>query len=205
MGTYSIDSITKYIHFCEIMKNRSNKYRFAIFNTDKYTQPGKHWWSFLDIQPKNNLFLFDCLGLEGFKLFVVNDKEEIINQLLYNFNKSKFKLNHKLSLCSMKFCVETWGKMQQKAKIQLTDTAQKLFRLLEQFAKLTKSRCMNILILENSVQNSTSSNCGRLQLYFYKNLFDPDEKSHILNLKTLNKSTLQTIINEIFSTEIEEN
>ena len=61
------------------MKNRSNKYRFAIFNTDKYTQPGKHWWSFLDIQPKNNLFLFDCLGLEGFKLFVVNDKEEIIN------------------------------------------------------------------------------------------------------------------------------
>ena len=85
------------------MKNRSNKYPFAIFNTDKYTQPGKHWLSFLDIQPKNNLFLFDSLGLEGFKLFIVNGKEEIINQLLYKFNKCKLKLNHKLSLCSIKF------------------------------------------------------------------------------------------------------
>ena len=51
----------------------------------------------------------------------------------------------------MKFCVETWGKMQQKTKSQLQDTAQNIFHLLEQFAKLKKSRCMNILILENSV------------------------------------------------------
>ena len=105
----------------------------------------------------------------------------------------------------MKFCFETWGKMQQKTKSQLTDTAQNFFDLLAQFAKLKKSRCMNILMLENSVQNLTSLNCGSFQLYFYKNLFDPDEKSNILNHKTLNKSTLQTIINEIFSTEIEEN
>ena len=55
---------------------------------------------------------------------------------------------------------------------------------------------MNILILENSVQNLTSLNCRSFQLYFYKNLFHPDEKSNILNHKTLNKSTLQTIINE---------
>ena len=105
----------------------------------------------------------------------------------------------------MKFCVEIWGKMQRKTKIQLTDTAQNFFYLLEQFVKLKKSRCMNILILKNSVQNLTSLNCGSFQLYFYKNLFDADEKSNILNHKTLNKSTLQTIINEIFSTEIEEN
>ena len=43
MGTYSIDSITKYINFYEIIKNRNAKYPFAIFNTDKHTQPGKHW------------------------------------------------------------------------------------------------------------------------------------------------------------------
>ena len=55
---------------------------------------------------------------------------------------------------------------------------------------------MNILILENSVQNLTSLNCRSFQLHFYKNLFHPDEKSNILNHKTLNKSTLQTIINE---------
>ena len=105
----------------------------------------------------------------------------------------------------MKFCFETWGKMQQKTKSQLTDTAQNIFHLLEQFAKLKKCRCMNILILENSVQNLASLNCGSFQLYFYKNLFAADEKSNILNHKALNKSTLQTIINEILSTEVEEN
>ena len=105
----------------------------------------------------------------------------------------------------MKFCVETWEKMQQKTKSKLTETAQNFFHLLEQFAKLKKSRCMNILILENAVQNLKTATCGSFQLYFYKNLFDPAEKSKIINYKTLNKSTLQTIINEIFSTEIEEN
>ena len=38
----------------------------------------------------------------------------------------------------MKFCVETWQKMSQKTKDQLTDTAQNFFHLLEQFAKLKK-------------------------------------------------------------------
>ena len=40
---------------------------------------------------------------------------------------------------------------------------------------------------------------------FYKNLFDSDEKSKILSHQTLNKSTLETIINEIFSTDVDEN
>ena len=68
METYSIDSITKYTNFYEIIKRRNAKYPFPIFNTEKHTSPGKHWWGFMDIHPKNNLFLFDSLGLEGFKL-----------------------------------------------------------------------------------------------------------------------------------------
>ena len=87
----------------------------------------------------------------------------------------------------MKFCVETWQKMSQKIKDQLTDTAQIFFHLLEQFAKLKKTHCMNLLILENTIQNLTTSTCGLFQLYFYKNLFDPDEKSKILNHQTLTK------------------
>ena len=53
MGTYSIESITRYIY--EIIKIRNGKYQFAIFNTDKENEPGIHWWSFMDIHPKNNL------------------------------------------------------------------------------------------------------------------------------------------------------
>ena len=54
-----------------------NKYPFAIFNTAKENEPGKPWWSFLDIQPKKNLFLFDSLGLNGFKIFVVDNQETV--------------------------------------------------------------------------------------------------------------------------------
>ena len=51
----------------------------------------------------------------------------------------------------MKFCVDTWCKMSQKAKDQLTDTTQNFFHLLEQFTKLKKTKCMNISILENTI------------------------------------------------------
>ena len=105
----------------------------------------------------------------------------------------------------MKFCVGTWQKISHKRKDKLTDTAQKFFHLLEQFAKLERTHCMNILILENQIQDLTSPNCGQCQLYFYKNLFDPNEKNKIVSHKTLNKGTLQTIMNEIFSTDVKEN
>ena len=67
------------------------------------------------------------------------------------------------------------AKMSHKVKDQLTDTAQN--HLLEQFAKLKKTECMNILILENNVEDLLGSTCGLFQLYFYKNLFEPDEKA----------------------------
>ena len=36
----------------------------------------------MDIHPKNNLFLFDSFGIEGFKLFIVDNDQDIINELL---------------------------------------------------------------------------------------------------------------------------
>ena len=97
MGTFSIDSVTKYIDFYSIIKKRNGKYPFAIFNTAKESKPGTHWWSFLDIQPKNNLFLFDSLELDGFKIFVVNNQETVINELLYNFKRYESQSNNKLT------------------------------------------------------------------------------------------------------------
>ena len=64
---------------------------------------------------------------------------------------------------------------------------------------------MSILILEQPVQNLTSSNCGIFQLYFYKNLSDPDKKSKIINHENLNKHTIELIFNEIFKTDVDEN
>ena len=152
----------------------------------------------MDIHPKNNLFLFDLFGIEDFKFFIVNNNQKIINELLYNFKKCDSKSSQKWKLCTMKFCVETWQKMSQKTKDQLTDTAQNFFDLLEQFAKLKKTHCMNVLILENIIQDLISPNCGEFQLYFYKNLFDPDERSKILSHQTLNTRTLEPSLMKFF-------
>ena len=104
----------------------------------------------------------------------------------------------------MRFCVWTWQKLDQKAKSQLTETAQTFFHLLERFPKLKKSNCMNIIVLENTIQEIETSTCGQLQLYLYKNLFDHDNKSNIISQKKLTKQTLQMLINKIFSTYVKE-
>ena len=78
----------------------------------------------MDIHPKNKLFLFDSFGLEGLKCFIVNNDQQIINQLLYNFKKCESRTNQKLQLFVIKSCVETWQNMSQKTKDQLTNTAQ---------------------------------------------------------------------------------
>ena len=135
---------------------------------------------FYGYSPPKYLFLFDGLGVEGCKFFIVDNDNKIINQLLYDFKKCEPKSNQKLKLCAMKFCVETSQKMSHKVKDQLTDTVF-FFHLLEQFAKLKMTECMNILILENNVKDLLRSTCGLFQLYFYKNLFDLDEKRKILD------------------------
>ena len=48
--------------------------------------------------PPKNLFLFDGLGIEGFKFFIVDNNDKIINQLFYDFKKCEPKSNQKLTL-----------------------------------------------------------------------------------------------------------
>ena len=105
----------------------------------------------------------------------------------------------------MKFTVDSWENMTHTKKEQLIETAQNVFHLLQQFAKIKKTNDMSILILEQPVQDLTSSNRGIFQWYFYKNLFDPDEKRKIINHENLNKCTIEVIFNEIFSTDVNEN
>ena len=150
--------------------------------------------------------MFDSFGLEGFKLFIVDNDEAIIDELLFNFRKCKVSLtNQKITLYTMKFSTNTWENLVHQKKEQLTEVAQNFFHLLTQFAKLKKTNTMNILIVENDLQSLTTSTCRLFQLYSCKNIFDPEEKSKIINHETLNKTTIEAILNEIFTTNIEQN
>ena len=43
----------------------------------------------MDIHPKKKLMLFDILGLDGFKIFIVDNDERIIDKLLFSFKSIK--------------------------------------------------------------------------------------------------------------------
>ena len=53
-------------------------------------------------------------------------------------------------------------------------------------------------MVEDRVQDLSSTTCGIFQIYFYDNLFNPDKNSKIQNRKRLNRKTIETLLNEIF-------
>ena len=160
----------------------------------------------MDIQPKKTLLLFGSHRIDGFKYFVVNNDERIIDELLYDYKKCKSNNPiFEIKLCSMTFDLNVWEKLPHQKKSQLNETATYFFHLLYQFAKLKKVNKMNIVIVENDLQKLSSSTCGIFQLYFYKNLFDPPIQSNIQNHKALTMSTIETLLNEIFTVETEDN
>ena len=43
------------------------RYPFIIMNRDPSNKKGTHWWSFLGLYPKKEVFLFNSFGFDGFK------------------------------------------------------------------------------------------------------------------------------------------
>ena len=50
-----------------------------------------------------------------------------------------------------------------------------------------------MVLVDDKVQEIYSDTCGLFHLYFYKNLFDPDENSKILNDEHLTKKTVKML------------
>ena len=53
-------------------------------------------------------------------------------------------------------------------------------------------------MVEDRIQNLDSVTCDIFQLYFYDNLFNPNENSKIQDKARLNKRTIETLFNELF-------
>ena len=60
-------------------------------------------------------------------------------------------------------------------------------------------------MVEDRIQDLDSSTCGIFQIYFYENLFNPDENSTIQGETKLNKKTMEMLLNELFSLDDREN
>ena len=60
-------------------------------------------------------------------------------------------------------------------------------------------------MVEDRIQDLDSATCGILQIYFYENLFNPDENSKIQGETKLKTSTVEMLLNKLFSLDDREN
>ena len=100
----------------------------------------------------------------------------------------------------MKFSLSACKELTEDEILSLSETARQFFYFVQSFGNKLKLRSfVNIWMVEDRLQDLKTSTCSIFQIYFYKNLFDPEEESKINGETRLTKKTVETLLNEIFS------
>ena len=116
------------------------------------------------------------------------------------------KTDQKITLCKIKFNLGACKELTKKEIDSLSDTARDFFYFIQAFGiKLKLRSFVNIWVVEDRLQDLDSATCGIFQLYFYENLLNPDKSSKIQNESKLKKTTVGTLLNELFSLDEREN
>ena len=134
VGVFPSNYITRFISFHEMM-HLKQKYPFIIMNTDRSDRNGTHWWSFLDLHERKEIFLFDSFGFEGLKKFVIDNDKNVLNKILFGTEKFQ-KKGQKITLISIKFSMKEYEKIKNEHRLRLT--AQDLYILCMNMEDYTK-------------------------------------------------------------------
>ena len=179
------------------------RYFFIIMSTYRSDKKGMHWWSFLDLHPKKEIFLFDSFGFKGFKEFILKDDQKVLNKVLYGTEKFN-KRDNKITLIALTFSMQEYEKI--KNMNRLSETTIDLLHLMNEYGKEHKLKDeVTDHLVDDQLQMIERNTCGIYQIYFYVNLFNPLENSSIINEKILTKQTVEKLLNKILSTDRQEN
>ena len=203
VGVFPSNYIIKFISFHEMAKEKTKKYPFIIMNTDRSDKSGTHWWSFLDLHQKKEIFLFDSFGFTGFQKFVIDNDVNILNKIIFGIQKFK-KKDQKITIISLKFSMREYEKI--KTGHRLRPTTQDLLHLIYEYGRLHNiTDSVTVHSVDDQLQKIETDTCGIFQLYFYFNLFVPFENSSIVDDNKLSKRTVEKLLNEIFSLDRDRN
>ena len=109
------------------------------------------------------------------------------------------RIDNKKTLVNIRFNLNACKNLSKKELDVLSDTATNFFHFIQAFGNKLKLRdFVNIWMVDDRVQDLNSVICGIFQIYFYNNLFDPNENSKIQDKKRLNKRTIKTLLNKLF-------
>ena len=107
--------------------------------------------------------------------------------------------DNKITLVNITFNLNACKNLSKKELDNLSDIARNFFYFIRSFGnKLKLGDFVNILMIEAKIQDLDSVTCGIFQIYFYDNLLNPDQNSKIQNKTNLNKKTKETLLNELF-------
>ena len=204
VGAFPSNYMNKFINHAAMIED-SGKFPFIIANTGASDKPGVHWWSILDIEPRTDIFFFDSYGIEGLNHFIIQDDRKIVDKILIGIEKMD-RTDDKITLCKIKFNLGACKHLTEDEINYLSDTARNFFYFIQAFGiKLKLRGFVNIWMVEDRLQDLESATCGIFQIYFYQNLFNPDQNSKIQSETKLNKKTVETLLNELISLDGKEN
>ena len=132
----------------------------------------------------------------------MQDDKPIVDKILLGIEQMT-RTDNKITLCRFKFNLGACKNLTKTEIHSLSDTARNFFQFIQAFGmKLKLRNFVNIWMVEDRLQDLHSATCRIFQLYFYENLFSPDENSKIQNQTTLTKKTVETLLKELFSLDV---
>ena len=81
---------------------------------------------------QKKIFLFDSFGFEGFKEFVLQNDQKVLNKILYGIEKFNKKDNI-ITLINLKFSTQKYKKIENKTR--LSETTIRLLHLMNENEK----------------------------------------------------------------------
>ena len=148
VGVLPSNYMNIFINHAAMIEDKKGKYPFIIANTDKDNKRGTHWWSILDIEPRNDIFFFDSFGLDGLKHFIIQDDKKIIDKILMGIEQMK-TTDPKITLCMIKFNLGACKELSKEEIYSLSDTARDFFYFVQAFGiKLKLRSFVNIWMVE---------------------------------------------------------
>ena len=139
------------------------------------------------------------------KYFIVSDDKKVVRKVLKGFELAHQKDN-KLTLVKLKFSMNSYKNLAENETKKLSETAQDLIHLIHSFEKNENiTNFVNMWMLEGPIQKPTTVTCAIFQWYFYENLFLPDKNSSLNSYQKLTNTPLETLLNERFALNPENN
>ena len=201
IGVFPSDRTLKFLKITEMVKKNKTRYPFMIMNTDRSGKEGTHWWSFLEIASKDKIFLFDSYGFIDLKEFIIDNDRKTLDSFFYGLEKMN-KRDKKIILTYVQFDLENYLLAD---KDKLTTTANNFFCTLFEFGRVHNDKIVDVFMVDDPLQHEQTDTCGIFQLYFYTNLILPQENSKIITNRQITMRTIVTLLNELFTLDINEN